>query len=274
MKDKPKILRHCRVFAIINEKGGVAKTTTVLSLGGALVEAGHEVLLIDLDAQANLTLGLGVNPGKIRRAISDVLLNSATLASVSRETSLPGMDLVPSNADMLMAERFLSVRQEYEFVLANALDDGQGMCAYDYILLDCPPSLGTVTINALAAADLAIIPTQPEYFSVNGLRGVLAAIRRLRSQGNPSLNYRVLITMMDRRNRIHHTLSEQLRATFGEGVLNTVIEVDTRLRESSVAGLPVTHYSPGTRSSVQYRSLAQELIWSEANVQEKITQPA
>jgi chromosome partitioning protein len=262
------------IIAVINEKGGVAKTTTVLSLGGALVEAGQDVLLIDLDAQANLTMGLGVYPAKIQNAISDVLLNSVTLDSVMHTTNLPGLDLVPSNNGMLMAERFLSVRQDYEHVLANAIKNVQELHGYQYILIDCPPSLGAVTINALAAANLAIIPTQPEYFSINGLRGVLTAIRGLRSSGNPTINYRVLITMMDRRNRIHHTLSEQLRTTFKDGVLNTVIEVDTRLRESTVAGLPVTHYSPRSRSSIQYRSLAQELIWSEANVQENITQPA
>jgi chromosome partitioning protein len=261
-----------KVIAVTNEKGGVAKTTTVLALGGALVEAGHEVLLIDLDAQANLSLGLGVNPAKVRRSIGDVLLNSASLVSASRETGIPGLDLVPSNADMVLAERFLSIRQDYEHVLKNALTENAGGRAYDFILIDCPPSLGTVTINAMAAANLVIIPTQPEYFSVHGLRGVLAAIRRLRGQINPSLYYRVLITMMDRRNRIHHTLSEQLRATFGEGVLQTVVEVDTKLRECTVAGLPVTHYSPRSRSAIQYRSLAQEIIWSDVHVQEKTSQ--
>jgi len=261
-----------QIIAVTNEKGGVAKTTTVLSLGGALVEAGQEVLLIDLDAQANLTLGLGVNPAKVRRAIGDVLLNSASLVSASRETGIAGLDLVPSNADMVLAERFLSIRQDYEQVFRNVLKESQGMRPYNYILIDCPPSLGAVTINAMTAANLVLIPTQPEYFSVHGLRGVLAAIRRLRGQSNPSLSYRVLITMMDRRNRIHHTLSEQLRVTFGEGVLQTVIEVDTKLRESTVAGLPITHYLPRSRSAAQYRSLAQELIWSEANVQEKVSQ--
>jgi chromosome partitioning protein len=142
---------------------------------------------------------------------------------------------------------------------------------YDYILLDCPPSLGAVTVNAMSAADMVIIPTQPEYFSIHGLRGVLAAIRRIRTLNNPNLNYRVLITMMDRRNRIHITLSEQLRTTFGEGVFQTVIETDTKLRESTVVGLPITHYNPRTRAALQYRALAQELM---QNVQEKAIQQA
>jgi chromosome partitioning protein len=259
-------MRH--IIAVINEKGGVAKTTTSLSLGGCLVESGLDVLLIDLDAQANLTLGLGINPGKVRRGIGDVLLNSANIVSLSRETSIPGLDLVPSNADMALAERFLSIRQDHERILSNSLSS---LPAYDYILLDCPPSLGAVTINAMSAADMVIIPTQPEYFSIHGLRGVLAAIRRIRTLNNPNLNYRVLITMMDRRNRIHLTLSEQLRTTFGEGVFQTVIETDTKLRESTVVGLPITHYNPRTRAAVQYRALAQELI---QNAQEKAAQPA
>ncbi len=259
-------MRH--VIAITNEKGGVAKTTTTLSLGGSLVEAGFEVLVIDLDAQANLTLGLGLAPGKIRRGISDVLLNSATILSVSRETAIPGLDLVPSNTDMGLAERFLSIRQDYERILLNSLN---GLPRYDYVLLDCPPSLGAITINAMTASQLIIVPTQPEYFSIHGLRGVLGAIKRVRSQNNPNLNYRVLITMMDRRNRIHHTLSEQLRTTFGDGVFQTVIETDTKLRESTVVGLPITHYNTHTRAALQYRALAQEL---RQNVEEKAAQPA
>jgi chromosome partitioning protein len=259
-------MRH--IIAVTNEKGGVAKTTTTLSLGGCLVEAGFEVLLIDLDAQANLTLGLGINPGTVRRGISDVLLNSANLVSVSRETPIPGLDLVPSNADMNLAERFLSIRQDHERILFNSIHE---LNSYDFVLLDCPPSLSTVTINAMTASQLVIIPTQPEYFSIHGLRGVLAAVRSIRSQNNPNLNYRVLITMMDRRNRIHHTLSEQLRTTFGEGVFQTVIETDTKLRESTVVGLPITHYNTQTRAALQYRALTQELM---QNVQEKAAQQA
>ena len=258
------------IIAIANEKGGVAKTTTVVSLAGALVQAGHEVLVIDLDTQANLTLSLGLTPSKVRRSISDVLLNSVSLLSVSRETSVPGIDLVPSNADMGLAERFLPVRQNYETILYNTLHNNPGLSAYQFILIDCPPSLGAVTTNALTAADYVIAPTQPEYFSAYGLRSLMAAIRRVRGQNNPTLAYFILVTMMDRRNRIHRTLLEQLQATFREGLLSTVIEVDTKLRESTVAGLPITHYSPKSRSALQYAALAQELV---AHVQEKASQP-
>jgi chromosome partitioning protein len=248
------------VIAVANEKGGVAKTTTAISLGGALVESGYEVLLVDLDAQANLSLGLNINPANVRRSVADMLLNSASLISISRESNVPGMDVVPSNADMGMAERFLPVRQNYEYILKNIFLSTQSLSSYDFVLLDCPPSLGAVTTNALTAAQFVIIPTQPEYFSAHGLRNLMAMIRRVRTQTNPDLAYFILITMMDRRNRIHRTLSEQLRLTFKDGLLETVIEIDTKLRESTVAGLPITHYTPHTRSALQYRALAQELI--------------
>lgn len=251
------------ILAITNEKGGVAKTTTALALGGALVELGHDVLLIDLDPQANLSLGLNLPPAKVRRSSADLLLNAASLLSVSRETAIPGLDIIPANADMGLAERFLPIRQNHEMILKNALASAT---SYDFIIMDCPPSLGAVTYNALTAAHHAIIPTQPEYFSAHGLRSLMAAIRRVRGEGNPDLAYFVLVTMMDKRNRIHRTLYDQIRATFGSGMFNTVIEIDTKLRESTVAGLPITHYFTNSRSALQYRALAQELI---QNVQEK-----
>jgi chromosome partitioning protein len=169
---------------------------------------------------------------------------------------------------MILAERFLSIRQDYEKILLEAI---KCLPSYDYVLIDCPPSLGAVTMNAMTAANMIIVPTQPEYFSVHGLRGVLAAVRRIRGSQNPQLNYRVLITMMDRRNKIHRTLHDQLRTTFGEGVFQTVIETDTKLRESTVVGLPITHYHANSRSALQYRALVQEIM---QNVQEKVTQPA
>jgi chromosome partitioning protein len=251
------------IIAVANQKGGVAKTSTVVSLGGALVQSGRQVLLIDLDAQANLSLALGIDPARVRHSVAEVLMNSGNLLSVSRETSLPGLDLVPSNAEMELAERFMPVRKNYEFILREALNSSQSGAlvrnAYEYILLDCPPSLGAVTLNALNSANLLIIPTQPEYFSTHALRNMIMAIRRIRTQSNPRLSYRVLVTMHDRRNRIHRSLTQQLQNTFGGSLFNTMIDTDTRLRESSVAGLPITHFSAQSRSAQQYQALAQEL---------------
>ncbi len=246
------------IIAVANEKGGVAKTTTTISLGAALVESGLEVLLVDLDGQANLSLGLGIENSKARLTIVNVLLESVPAAQTVVKTGIPKLDVIPSSSELTLAERFLPIRQGYETILAKSLRDAPWQ--YDYILLDCPPFLGAVTYNALMAADLLIMPTQAEFFSINALRNMMALVRRARSQGNPHLTYRLLLTIFDRRNRIHRTLSEQLRATFGNGVLDTVIETDTKLRESPIAGMPIIYQFPKSRSALQYRALSQEIL--------------
>jgi chromosome partitioning protein len=248
------------VIAVANQKGGVAKTTTSVSLGGALAQSGFETLMIDLDPQADLTLALGFSPARLHGVIADVLLHASSLKEVTRETAIPGLDLVASSSEMDLAERFLPVRPNYEYLLREAIHSHLPTGFYDFIILDCPPALSSVTLNALNAAHTLLIPTQPEYFSVHSLRNMIPLIRRVRSQSNPGLAYRILITMHDRRNRIHRNLSEQLRAAFSDGVLQTVIDVDTKLRESSLAGLPITHYNPKSRSATQYQALAQEFV--------------
>jgi chromosome partitioning protein len=244
------------IIAIANEKGGVGKTTTSLSLGGALKEAGAEVLLIDLDAQGNLSLAVGLQPSRLRRSIADVLLNSAPVISTTCPTSVPGMDILPANAEMGMAERFIPIRHDYTTLLRRALAE---ITLYDYIIIDCPPSLGVVTLNALFAADRLIIPTQAEYFSAYALRDMVRMITRVQNQGNPGLEYHILITLFDVRNRIHREIRTQIYDRFGEQVFRTLIQVDTKLRESVVAGLPVTLFAKNSRSAHQYRALAQEI---------------
>lgn len=258
------------IIAIANEKGGVAKTTTTLSVGGALVEAGHEVLMVDLDAQANLTLALGIEPPKTRYSIANILLESMNPIKVSRETGVHGLDIIPSNAEMGVAEKFLPTRQNYEYTLRRALRETSPLY-YDFILLDCPPFLGAVTINALTASDLLVIPTQAEFFSITALRTMMNQVRRIRATLNSSLTYRLLLTMVDRRNKTHRTLSEQLQVTFGNGLFQSMIETDTKLRECPIAGLPITLYAPKSRSAMQYRNLAQEI---SEYVQESTAQPA
>jgi chromosome partitioning protein len=216
------------------------------------------VLLVDLDPQANLTLALNVDSGKPPRTIVNVLLESAPAPQAIYETGVPRLDILPSNSEMGLAERFLPVRPEHETVLAQALRDQNW--TYDYILLDCPPFLGVVTQNALTAADMLLMPTQAEFFSINALRNMMGLVRQVRGRRNPSLTYRLLLTMYDRRNRIHRTLAEQLRVTFGSGVLETVIETDTKLRESPIAGLPIIYHAPKSRAALQYRALAQEIL--------------
>jgi len=256
-------------ITISNEKGGVAKTTTSISLGAALVEHGKRVLLVDLDPQANLSLALGYEPVKVQRSMSNVFLEDAPLSSAIVNTRVEGLDLAPSKEEMGMAERFLPMRHNYEYTLQTALE--QANLDYDIVIFDCPPALGVITLNAFVAANLLLIPTQAEYFSVYALRNLMGWIRRVRAQYNPSLTYRLLLTMYDRRNRTHRVLSEQLHASFDSGVLNTIIEVDTKLRESPIAGVPIFMHAPRSRASYQYRVLAQEI---NDYVQETIVQPA
>lgn len=256
-------------ISVTNEKGGVAKTTTTLSLGAALVEYGKKVLVIDLDPQANLTLALGFDPLKVEKTTAN-LFKGTPLDALILETGLPGLSLIPSNHEISYAERSLPTRPGYETLLRDGIAKGSGN-EFDYILLDCPPFLGAIVLNAFTAANLLLIPTQAEYFSIYALKNMMGLIHRVRAQTNPDLSYRLLLTMFDGRNRIHRTLSEQLRNSFSEGVLETVIMVDTKLRESTIAGMPIIYHSPNSRSSHQYRQLAQEVL---QYVEETTAQPA
>jgi chromosome partitioning protein len=247
------------VIAVSNEKGGVAKTTTTFSLGASLAEFSPKILLVDLDPQANLSLAMGFEIGKNEATSSGVLLNSTPLADAIVETNLAGVDLVSADKGLEQADQILPVYTDYAYKLRAAIGELQLM-NYQYILLDCPPSLGAITINALTAADLLIIPTQAEYFSAYALRDMMHVIKQVRNNGNSRLAYRILITLLDQRNRTHNDIREQLERTFGIGLFNTVIEVDTKLRESPILGIPITQYKPHSRGALQYRTLAEELV--------------
>jgi chromosome partitioning protein len=245
-------------IAIANEKGGVAKTTSTISIGAVLAEAGNKILLIDLDPQANLSLALGFEPAKIQKSSASLFLELIPAEALIKKSNVPGLDFIPSNHETAHAERYLPARQGYETVLQNSLTSISG--DYDFVLMDCPPFLGAISLNALVAANLLIIPTQAEFFSIYALRNLMSLVRRVRNQNNAQLTYRLLLTMVDRRNRTHRTMSEQLRTSFNNGVMQTVIDIDTKLRESPIAGVPIIEYAPKTRSSLQYRALAQEIL--------------
>jgi chromosome partitioning protein len=245
-------------IAVSNEKGGVAKTTTTMSLGAALVEIDKKVLLIDLDPQANLTLASGLEINEISISSSNVLVEATPLLNVIQKTEIKNLDIVPAHPSIESAEQYLPIRTNYTATLRRAIANAAPL-PYDYILIDCPPFLGAITHNALSAAELLVIPTQAEFFSAYALRNMMGIIRRVRQESNPDLAYRILITMLDRRNRTHRNIEEQLKNTFGQGLFETIIEIDTKLRESPIAGLPITHYKSNTRGSQQYRVLAQEL---------------
>ncbi len=257
------------IITITNEKGGVSKTTTTLSLGAAMVEAGKKVLLIDLDAQANLTLALGFDPQGVEKTIVNTFAGTP-IETLWLESGIPGLFLVPANHEISYAERFLPTRPGYESILKSGIS-GVALHDFDFILIDCPPFLGAVVINAFTAANLLLIPTQPEFFSIYALKNMMGLIHRVRAQLNPDLSYRLLLTMYDVRNRIHRTMGDQLRSSFSSGVLQTVINTDTKLRESPVAGLPIIYHSPKSRAAMQYRELSQEIL---QYVQETTQQPA
>ncbi len=248
-----------QVIAINNHKGGVAKTTTCLSLGGALAEMHYTVLMIDLDPQAHLTLSLGVNPETLHRHVGDALLRKASLVSVSRESSVPGLDIAPATAHLATIEKLLYGQNGYEFNLkqriAAVADD-----LYDFVLIDSPPSMGPLTLNALTAADLLIIPMQAEYYASLSLKQLGKLAKLVQQKTNPDLHYRVLITMFDRRNKICRVILKQLQDEISAALFDTIIEVDTKLRESPAFAQPITTYAPKTRSAEQYRALAKELV--------------
>jgi chromosome partitioning protein len=246
-------------IAFANEKGGVAKTTSTISIGAVFAETGHKTLLIDL----------GIEPSKVQKTSASLLIEGASISQIIKKTNHPGLDLIPSNGEMGLAERILPSRPNYEGILRKSLSSAT--LDYEFVLIDCPPFLGAVTLNAFVACNLLIIPTQAEFFSIYALRNMMGMVRRIRNQYNSGLTYRLLLTMVDRRNRTHREMSEQLRVSFNSGVLQTVIEVDTRLRESPIAGIPIIYHAPKTRGSLQYRSLAEEIL---VYVQETTEQPA
>ncbi|MCB0194096.1 MAG: ParA family protein [Anaerolineae bacterium] len=250
---------HPFIIAVCNHKGGVAKTTTCLSLGACLAEMGFSVLMIDLDPQAHLTLSLGLNPETLHRTGSDAFLANNSLISVSRETDILGLDIVPASPQLALVDKIMYGRDAYEYHLKrrlNALDAN----LYDYVLIDCAPAFGTLTLNALTAAELLIIPVQCEYYAAKSLRSILNLTKLIRRKTNADLNYQIVMTMYDRRNRICRIIRDQMESSISHLLFNTVIEVDTKLRESPAYAQPITRYAPETRGAQQYRALAKELL--------------
>jgi chromosome partitioning protein len=248
-----------KTIVISNQKGGVAKTTSCLSLGGCLAEMGKTILLIDLDPQANLTQSLGLKPEDMRRTVGDVLLGNTSMVSVSRESSVPGLDIIPASQELLLLDKVLYGRPNYQFRLKEGLDS-MGGGFYDFVFVDCPSSLGTLTVNALTAAELLIIPIQCEYYASRTLKHFLSMVQRIQEKTNPQLVYRVLVTMYDVRNKICRVVLDQIHDGLKGALFETIIGVDTKLRESPAFGQPINFYAPKTRATEQYRALAEELV--------------
>jgi chromosome partitioning protein len=248
------------VISICHQKGGVAKTTTALSLAACLANPdGQKVLLIDLDPSANLTSGFGINPRSVERSAADVLLGNETLSMVTRSSGTPDLDVIASNKEMSKVAQFLTLRPNYENLIRENISSN-GMADYDFVIVDCPPSVGAITISALAASDMAIIPTQCEYFSIQALNGVFKMINKVRKEVNPRLYFRLLVTMYDRRGNLHTHIFEKLKSHYADVLLDTVIGFDSKFRASQVAGIPITTFAATTRGAQQYQDLAKEIM--------------
>jgi chromosome partitioning protein len=247
------------VIAVCHQKGGVAKTTTASTLAAVFAEQGRPTLAIDLDPTANLTASFGMNPARIRRSAADVLLGNDNLASVCLHTRLPKLDLIPSNAEMATVSRFLNLRPRFEYLLQSSLERSD-LSGYEWIVVDCPPAVVSLTMAALTAAQLAIIPIQCEYYSLQALETMFRTISSVRAKTNPYLAFRLLVVMYDHRGSLHSRVLEMVRSRYESALFETMIGFDSKLRESQLAGIPITHFAPKSRATLQYQTLAQELI--------------
>ena len=249
-----------RVVALCNQKGGVGKTTSTINLGAALTEYGRRVLLVDFDPQGALSVGLGVQPHQLDRTIYDVLMESSVgLDDVLLKTNVPGMDLVPSNIDLSAAEVQLVNEVAREQTLARALT--AALPDYDLVLIDCQPSLGLLTVNALTAADEVVIPLECEFFSLRGVALLIDTIEKVRERLNPRLHIAgILATMYDSRTVHGREVFARVVEAFGDTVFDTVITRTVRFPETTVAGEPITTWAPSSSGAQQYRALAKEVL--------------
>lgn len=248
-----------RIIAVANQKGGVGKTTTAVNLSAALADMNYRVLLVDFDPQGNASTGCGVDVRALERTAFDVMVGESTLADVIVTPERLSFDLLPSNGDLGAAEFQLMNREGREFILRDALEEVAPR--YGWIIIDCPPSLNLLTLNALAAANSVLIPIQCEYYALEGLAALLDTVDQVRDSVNPGLEIEGLLrTMYDMRNNLSSAVSDQLMENFGDRVYRTLVPRNVRVAEAPSHGLPVLHYDPGSRGALAYIGLAGEVL--------------
>jgi chromosome partitioning protein len=260
-----------RILAVANQKGGVGKTTTAINLGTALAAVGERVLVIDLDPQGNASTGLGINRLPGQSSTYQVLIGEAGLASVIRQSEIPGLDCAPSSMDLLGAELELAEYDRKTYRLRDAIN---AMChampdeqKYTYILVDCPPSLNLLTINSLSAANAVLVPLQCEFFALEGLSQLMKTVDRVKANLNPELEIQgIVLTMFDRRNSLSEQVAQDVRGVLGAKVYETVIPRNVRVSEAPSYGKPVLLYDNTCAGSQAYIRLASEIIRRERSL--------
>lgn len=246
-----------KIIAIVNQKGGVGKTTTTINVGAQIASDKHSVLVVDLDPQGNASSGLGLDRNAQQNTIYEILSGTSDLAAAVTETNVAQLYVVPSNANLVGSEIELVGRAEREFVLSRALTTA----TYEYILIDCPPSLGLLTINALTAAQSVMIPVQAEYYALEGLSQLLNTIQAVRGSTNPNLELLgIALTMYDKRNSLSEQVQTEVRNYFGDKLFKTLIPRNVRLAEAPSYGRTIFEHDKWSKGARAYKSLAREIL--------------
>ena len=264
MVDSRGSARALRVLVVANQKGGVGKTTTAINLGTALAAVGEKVLLIDSDPQGNASTGLGISHAQRKITLYDVLMGQTPILEAVVPTALPGLDIVVADPDLSGVELELGHHPRRSFRLRDAIDPIRVSGAYSYILIDCPPSLNLLTVNAMAASDAVLVPLQCEFFALEGLTQLMRTIDLVRGSLNPSLEIQgIVLTMYDRRNSLSEQVASDVRNHFGQAVYQTVIPRNVRVSEAPSYGKPVLVYDLKCAGSQAYLKLAREVVVRE-----------
>ena len=251
-----------RIIAIANQKGGVGKTTTAINLGAALAEKGARVLLIDLDPQGNASTGLGLPAASRTYTTYDLILDEARLDEVIRETATANLWIAPSTTDLSSADIELVASEKRSYLLHDALRQPEmDRYGFHFILIDCPPSLSLLTVNAMVAAHSILVPLQSEFFALEGLSQLMLTVREVRQSANQDLRIEgIVLTMFDGRNNLSHHVANDARETLGEMVFETIVPRNVRVSEAPSFAIPVLEYDTQSKGSLAYRALAQELV--------------
>ena len=251
-----------RIIAVVNQKGGVGKTTTAINLAAGLAEAGARIFVVDLDPQGNASTGFGIATGDRTLTTYDVLMEDVALAQVIQQTAIPGIWISPANADLSSTDMELVGNERRSFLLRDALRQSEiDAFRFDFVLIDCPPSLNLLTVNAMVAADSVLVPLQSEFFALEGLSQLLLTVREIRQTANAALRIEgVLLTMYDGRNKLAQQVESDVRETLGDLVFRVVIPRNVRVSEAPSFAMPVLHYDSASKGSEAYRALARELL--------------